>query len=106
MVVRLHDLTLGCVFEDLLVEVYALEGADPASKPNDPAYTAIVRDPSGYCTLVYRSSNKCQPSNVKKGRYFLISGRWCSRPRAQALMSRAQHAQQREAVLSCIAGCV
>lgn len=75
--VQIHELTLGSTFDDLLVEVYNLEGTDPTSKPNDPAYIATVRDPTGYATLVYRSSNKCQPSNVKKGRYFMISGARC-----------------------------
>ncbi|KAL6761977.1 hypothetical protein V8C86DRAFT_1785081 [Haematococcus lacustris] len=73
--VRLHELSLGCSFEDLLVEVFSLEGQDPESKPNDPAFTAIVRDQTAYCALVYRSSNKCQPSAVKKGRFFSVSGR-------------------------------
>ncbi len=101
MVVRLHDLTLGCVFEDLLVEVYNLEGADPASKPNDPAYTAVVRDPSGYCTLVYRSSNKCQPSNVKKGRYFLISGECCLLPNPQEFQGRSSPLLRGPSVCCC-----
>lgn len=71
---RIQELTLGDSFDNLHVEVYSLEGVDPASKPNDPAHIAIVRDPTGYATLVYRSSNKCQPSAVKKGKFFHISG--------------------------------
>lgn len=72
--VRLHELQLGDTFEDVLLEVVALEGVDPASKPKDPAYTALVRDPTAYCRLVYRSSTRCSPSNVKKGKFYLVSG--------------------------------
>ncbi len=47
---------------------------DPTSKPKDPVYSAIVRDPSGYCRLIYRANNNCRPSNVKKGKFYRISG--------------------------------
>ncbi len=95
--VRLHELTLGCSFEDLLVEVYSLDGVDPASKPSDPAFYATVRDPTGYATLVYRASNKCQPSNVKKGRYYLVSG-------AHAPRSSIHHARCRRSGGSAAGG--
>ncbi|GIL56706.1 hypothetical protein Vafri_12014 [Volvox africanus] len=73
--VRLHELGLGDTFEDLLVEVWQLEGVDPASKPRDPIYSAMVRDPSGYCRLIYRANNNCKPSNVKRGKFYRISGK-------------------------------
>ncbi|KAG2438855.1 hypothetical protein HXX76_005395 [Chlamydomonas incerta] len=73
--VRLHELSLGDTFEDLLVEVWQLEGVDAASKPRDPVYSALVRDPSGYCRLVYRASNACKPSAVKKGKFYRVSGK-------------------------------
>lgn len=58
------------------MQVWQLEGVDAAaSKPKDPAYNAIVRDPSGYARLVYRANNNCRPSNVKRGKYYLLSGR-------------------------------
>jgi hypothetical protein len=93
--VRIHELTLGCSFEDLLVEVYSLDGVDPLSKPNDPAYRATVRDPTGYVTLVYRSSNKCQPSNVKKGKFYTVSGEKMS----AACMSHSRQVPISELVL-------
>ncbi|MEW5311596.1 MAG: hypothetical protein WDW38_003296 [Sanguina aurantia] len=71
---RLHELVLGSAVEDLHVEVYLLEGTDPLSKPKDPVYSAIVRDQTGYARLVYRASNKCTPSNVKKGKFYVVSG--------------------------------
>lgn len=50
---------------------------DPTSKPKDPVYSAIVRDPSGYCRLIYRANNNCRPSNVKKGKFYRMSGKMC-----------------------------
>ncbi|KAG2495666.1 hypothetical protein HYH03_006266 [Edaphochlamys debaryana] len=73
--VRIHELSLGDSFDDLLVEVWQLEGVDPHSKPKDPVYSAIVRDPSGYCRLIYRANNSCRPSNVKRGKFYRVSGR-------------------------------
>ncbi|GLI65240.1 hypothetical protein VaNZ11_008725, partial [Volvox africanus] len=73
--VRLHELALGDTFEDLLVEVWQLEGVDPASKPRDPVYSALIRDPSAYCRLIYRANNNCKPSNVKRGKFYRISGK-------------------------------
>jgi hypothetical protein len=70
----LHELQLGSSFDDLLVEVFALEGVDAASKPKDPVYSALVRDPTGFARLVYRSTNKCSPSAVKKGKFYLVAG--------------------------------
>jgi hypothetical protein len=55
-------------------QVWQLEGVDPASKPRDPVYSAVVRDPSGYCRLIYRANNSCKPSNVKRGRFYRMSG--------------------------------
>lgn len=72
--VQIHELTLGDSFEDLLVDVYSVAGVDPESKPNDPAYTAVVRDGTGFITFVYRASNKCQPSAIKKGKQYYVSG--------------------------------
>ena len=72
--VQLHQLSLGDRFDDMLLEVYSLNGVDAESKPRDPVYSAIVRDPSGYARLIYRSSNNCRPSNVKKGKFYMVSG--------------------------------
>lgn len=47
---------------------------DAASKPRDPVYSAVVRDPSGYCRLIYRATNACKPSAVKKGKFYRVSG--------------------------------
>lgn len=72
--VFIHELALGTSFENLLVEVYELLGVDAVAKARDPVYLAKVVDPTGYVTLVYRNSSNCRPSNVKKGKSYLISG--------------------------------
>jgi hypothetical protein len=70
----IDQLTLGAQFEDLLVEVFSLDGVDTVSKAKDPVYRATVRDSTGFVTLVYRSSNNCSPSNIKKGKYYYVTG--------------------------------
>lgn len=75
--VQLHELTLGDSVDNLLVEIHSVDGVDPESKPNDPAYKATVRDSTGYATLVYRSSNsksKQATITLKQGQPYLISG--------------------------------
>jgi hypothetical protein len=57
-----------------LWQVYELQGMDPESKPNDPAYSAVIRDQTGYATLVYRSSARGSPLTLKRGKFFQITG--------------------------------
>lgn len=73
--VQLHDISPGDTFKNLIVKVHSVDGKDEGSKPKDPVYLATVKDASGYATLVYRDSNNCKPSNVKRGKVYSITGR-------------------------------
>lgn len=74
--VQIDRLVLGTEIENLLVEVFSLEGIDEASKPEDPAHKAIVGDATGQVRLVYRASTACRPTQVKKGKTYLVTGRF------------------------------
>ena len=76
---HIANLVLGLEFKDLLVEVTSVEGVDPESKPEDPAHTAIVGDATGHIRLVHRASTAVRPTQVKKGKIYLISGRRLAR---------------------------
>jgi hypothetical protein len=73
--VFIHELSLGSRFDNLVVEVHELLGIDTESKPNDPVYTAIVKDATGYAKLVYRGSSSCRASAVKRSKVYSITGR-------------------------------
>ena len=72
--VQVDGLVLGTDITNLLVEVFSLDGVDPQSKPEDPAHLATVGDARGFVTLVYRASTACRPTQVKKGKTFLVTG--------------------------------
>ena len=72
---HIANLVLGLEFKDLLGVVTSVEGVDPESKPEDPAHTAIVGDATGHIRLVYRASTAVRPTQVKKRKTYLISGR-------------------------------
>ncbi len=72
--IQIDRLVLGTDIENLLVEVISLEGVDQDSKPDDPAHTAIVGDATGQIRLVYRASTACRPTQVKKGKTYLVTG--------------------------------
>lgn len=72
--VQIDRLVLGTEVENLLVEVISLEGVDIDSKPEDPAHIAIVGDATGQIRLVYRASTACRPTQVKKGKTYLVTG--------------------------------
>ncbi len=72
--VQIANLVLGLEFKDLLVEVTEVEGIDPDSKPDDPAHSAIVGDATGHIRLVYRAATAVRPTQVKKGKTYLIAG--------------------------------
>ncbi|KAK9817275.1 hypothetical protein WJX72_012139 [[Myrmecia] bisecta] len=71
----IHDLALGTSFEDLLVEVVSCHGVNAKTKAENPVYSATVADATGYVTLIYRTSTNCRPSNVKKGKCYMVSGK-------------------------------
>ncbi|BDA42376.1 probable metal chaperone YciC at N-terminal half [Coccomyxa sp. Obi] len=73
--IQIDRLVLGTDIENLLVEVISLEGVDQDSKPDDPAHTAIVGDATGQIRLVYRASTACRPTQVKKGKTYLVTGK-------------------------------
>ena len=75
--VQIDRLVLGTDFTNLMVEVYSLEGVDPESKPEDPAHIATVGDATGFITLVFRASTACRPTQVKKGKTYLVTGETC-----------------------------
>lgn len=72
--VQIANLVLGLEFKDLLVEVTEVEGIDPESKPEDPAHSAIVSDTTGHIRLVYRAATAVRPTQVKKGKTYLVAG--------------------------------
>lgn len=74
--VQIANLVLGLEFKNLLIEVTQVEGIDPESKPEDPAHTAIVGDSTGHIRLVYRASTAVRPTQVKKGKTYLIAGKF------------------------------
>ena len=71
----LHELAPGNDFHGFLVEMHSLDDVDEQTKAHDPAYMATVKDASGNAWLVYRSSNNCRPSAIKRQKTFSISGR-------------------------------
>ena len=75
MASSIHELSLGSRFDNLIVEVHEILGVDKESKPNDPVYTAIVKDATGYARLVYRSSNSCRALAVKRSKVYSITGK-------------------------------
>lgn len=72
--VQIANLVLGLEFKDLLVEVTEVGGVDVDSKPEDPAHTAIVSDATGHIRLVYRAATAVRPTQVKKGKTYLVAG--------------------------------
>lgn len=72
--VQIDSLVLGTEVKDLIVQVLAIEGIDPNTKPEDPAHTATVGDATGQIRLVYRASTACRPTAVKKGKTYLVTG--------------------------------
>ena len=72
--IQIDRLVLGTEVENLLVEVLSLEGVDVDSKPEDPAHIATVGDATGQIRLVYRASTACRPTQVKKGKSYLVTG--------------------------------
>lgn len=92
----LHTLAPGGIFEEILVEVLDEPCASPASSSasgaasdggsgpsggggsggaRDQALQVTVRDGTGIGTLVFRATNACRPSEVKRGRVVSVSGK-------------------------------
>ena len=63
----LHGLTPGQTIDDLLCEVVGDERPIDTN-PGNPAFSVLVRDQTAYATLIYRSTNACRPTDVKRGR--------------------------------------
>lgn len=65
-----------CIWNSIeQIEVVSLDGVDKTTDPKEELHFATVRDSSGFATLVYRSTNRANETNVRKGKVFVASGK-------------------------------